>query len=305
MLLSMTGYGAGQYSAEALSVSVEVRTVNNRYLKLHSRLPEGYAMLEPRLDEVIRSHIRRGAVQLNLDVRRSIQADDYHINTDLLHYYVSQLMDLQMPTLDSSISGAKLPVSSQVDLATLLALPGVIVDEKRTSSDAEADWPIIQSTLEEAMRELTSVRETEGATMAKDLDQQLEQIRRCAGEIEKLAPRVIEGYQARLTERLNKLLAEHDVQLQPADVVREVGVFAERVDISEEIVRLRSHLEQFAQIMTTKNGGGGRKLEFFVQELLRETNTIGSKANNAEIAKHVVEAKTCIERIREMVQNLE
>lgn len=299
MLLSMTGYGASQHTEEGLNISVEIRTVNNRYLKLHSRLPDGYAMLEPRMEEVIRKHIRRGAVQLNVDVRRTVRTDDYQINMDLLRYYAQQLSTLRLPTNDEHDG------QLQIDLATLLALPGVIADDKRHSEDAESDWPILKSTLEQAMRELTKMRSIEGEAMAKDLSHQLGEIRRNADEVEKLAPQVVEAYQTRLTDRLNSLLQQHDVQLQPADVVREVGVFAERADISEEIVRLRSHLDQFAQIMSAKDGGGGRKLEFFVQELLRETNTIGSKANNAEIAKYVVEAKTSIERIREMVQNVE
>lgn len=295
MLLSMTGYGAGQYAEEGLSVSVEVRTVNNRYLKLHSRLPDGYTMLEPRMEEVIRQHIRRGVVQLNLDIRRTVQAEDYQINQPLLEYYASQLEQL------NAASSSR----AQWDLASLLALPGVIADDRRRGGDVESDWPIIKQTLEAAMQDLTSMRQVEGEAMTKDLNAQLAEIGQSADAIEKLTPQVVEAYQTRLTERLNKLLQDHDVQVQASDVVREVGIFTERADISEEIVRLRSHLEQFADIMSKKNGGGGRKLEFFVQELLRETNTIGSKANNAEIARHVVEAKTCIERIREMVQNVE
>ena len=299
MLLSMTGYGAGQHSQEGVSIGIEIRTVNNRYLKLHSRLPDGYAILEPRMEEVIRKHIRRGAVQLNVDVRRTIEADDYRINRDLLKYYAQQLAEVRVEGLAESNA------SLQVDLATLLSLPGVISDDKRKSTDAESDWPMLKSTLEAALQDLTKMRQIEGEAMAKDLSHQLSEIRHCASEVEKLAPQVVEAYQTRLTDRLNKLLKQHDVEVQPADVVREVGVFAERADISEEIVRLASHLDQFGEIMASKDGGGGRKLEFFVQELLRETNTIGSKANNAEIAKHVVEAKTSIERIREMVQNVE
>ncbi len=149
------------------------------------------------------------------------------------------------------------------------------------------------------------MREAEGDAMARDLSEQCQEISRCADDISARAPLVVNAYQRRLTERLNKLLETHDVEVQPADVVREIGMFAERADISEEIVRFRSHLDQFGQIMNQDQASAGRKLEFLVQELLRETNTIGSKANDAEIAKQVVQTKTCLERIREMVQNVE
>lgn len=122
--------------------------------------------------------------------------------------------------------------------------------------------------------------------------------------IEQRAPAVIEAYRARIIERLNKQLEEVGTRIEPADVVREVGMYAERSDISEEIVRLRSHLEQFRTVMTNEEMGG-RKLEFLTQEMFRETNTIGSKANDSEIARHVIEIKTAIERIREMIQNVE
>lgn len=296
MLLSMTGYGAGQTTQSGVSVSVELRTVNNRYLKLHSRLPDGYAKLEGRMEEVIRKRIRRGAVQLNVDLRHNVEAADYQINRELLQYYTQQALQL---CEENDVS------NSAVSAATLMGLPGVIQEEKRRNADADEHWTMIEATLELALQDLTHMREVEGAAMSKDLSHQIQEIRRCGTEVEKLAPQVVDAYQTRLTDRLNKLLKQHDVAVQPADVVREVGVFAERVDISEEIVRLSSHLDQFEEIMSSRDGGGGRKLEFFVQELLRETNTIGSKANNAEIARHVVEIKTNIERIREMVQNVE
>jgi uncharacterized protein (TIGR00255 family) len=298
MLLSMTGYGAGQAEKNGVNVMVEIRTVNNRYLKLHSRLPEGYAVLEPRIEETVRRHVRRGAVQLNLDVRRTSSADDYQLNSEVLKAYVQQVRNLKL-----ELGVKESPHTVNID--SLLVLPGVVSEDRRRASHAEDDWPLVQTAVSEALVDLTKMRETEGQAMAKDLADQTKEIDRCAAEITRLAPRVVKAYQTRLTERLNKLLDQHDIQVQPADVVREVGVFAERADISEEIVRLGSHLDQFVEIMNQEASGAGRKLEFLVQELLRETNTIGSKANDAEIAKHVVQVKTCIERLREMVQNVE
>ena len=297
MLLSMTGYGAGQVDVDGTSVLVEIRSVNNRYLKLHTRLPDGYAALETRVEEAVRKKIRRGAVQLNIDVRRAFSSDDYQLNGEVLTGYIQQLRSL------SDVLGDSVP--DQIDVNSLLVLPGVVSDSKQRTSDADELWPLIKSALDSALADHAKMRKTEGQAMADDLNAQVTEISEAADTISGLAPKVVEAYQTRLIERLNKLLAQHDVQVSPADVVREVGVFAERADISEEIVRLRSHLSQFREIMSSKEGGAGRKLEFMVQELLRETNTIGSKANDAEIAKHVVHVKTCIERIREMVQNVE
>ncbi len=140
--------------------------------------------------------------------------------------------------------------------------------------------------------------------MGRDLHANCQAIAADLDQIEQRAPLVVEAYRKRLMERLNKLLEEFGLEIQPADVVREVGLFTDRSDISEEIVRLRSHLQQFDAIARTEQGNG-RKLEFVIQEMLRETNTIGSKANDAEIARHVVEIKTAIERMREMIQNVE
>ena len=140
--------------------------------------------------------------------------------------------------------------------------------------------------------------------MARDLHANCDVISEQLGKIESQAPLVVDSHRKRLTERLNKLLDEYEVSIEPADIVREVGVFADRGDISEEVVRLRSHLEQFETIARSE-ANAGRKLEFVIQEMLRETNTIGSKANDAEIAVYVVEIKTAIERMREMIQNVE
>lgn len=299
MLLSMTGYGSGHVDAENVSVVVEIRAVNNRYLKLHTRLPDGLAAIESRIEEAVRKQIRRGAVQLTVDVRETKSPEDYQLNLELLSGYVSQIVDLGKRLGNPDISAA------HIDIAALLTLPGAIQDEQGKSQQANNHWEAISEALGAALKDIKRMREVEGRAMAEDLTVQLQDIEACADEIAELAPGVAEAYQTRLTDRLNKLLAQHDVQVAPADVVREVGVFAEKADISEEIVRLRSHLSQFGEIMTGSEAGAGRKLEFLVQELLRETNTIGSKANDAEIAKRVVHVKTCIERIREMVQNVE
>ena len=169
--------------------------------------------------------------------------------------------------------------------------------------DTDNDWPVIEAALQQALEALASMRAGEGEAMAADMGENCRLIAAELDSITERAPLVVESYRARLTERLNKLLGEYDIQTQPADVIREVGMFGERSDISEEIVRLRSHLEQFDAVMKLEESSG-RKLEFLTQEMFRETITIGSKANDAEIARHVIEIKAAIERIREMIQNV-
>jgi len=174
----------------------------------------------------------------------------------------------------------------------------------RETNLAEETWPLVQETLTAAVNSLDRMRREEGAAMAHDLSQNCQQIASELTHIERRAPVVVDAYRTRLTDKLNSLLKEYGTEIQPADVVREIGIFADRSDIAEETVRLRSHLEQFQSTLQAAESNG-RKLDFLTQEMFRETNTIGSKANDAEIAGHVIEMKTVIERIREMVQNVE
>jgi uncharacterized protein (TIGR00255 family) len=171
-------------------------------------------------------------------------------------------------------------------------------------SDAARDWPIIQKTLEAAMQNMAAMRAEEGRAMAADLSANCGQVAKELDAIEARAPLVADSYRTRLTERLTKTLAEYEISLQPTDLIREISIYAERSDISEEIVRLRSHLEQFASTLEERESAG-RKLEFLTQEMYRETNTIGSKANDVQISTSVIAIKAAIERIREMIQNVE
>lgn len=290
----MTGHGEAHRHEDGLSIGVEVRTVNNRYFKLNLRVTEGYNLLEAHVESVVRQHVRRGTVQVNLQIGRETRADDYRLNEAVLKGYVQQL---------ESVLGGKIDRDA-AHLAPLLALPGVVEEPAAQYEAVEAQWPRIEPVLSEALSRLTQMRVDEGRSMAADLAANSRAIAAELAHVESRAPLVVEAYRSRLTDRLNKLLADVGVRLEQADVVREVGVFAERSDISEEIVRLRSHLEQFDAVMAAEESQG-RKLEFLTQEMFRETNTIGSKANDAEIARHVIEIKSAIERMREMIQNVE
>ncbi len=191
-----------------------------------------------------------------------------------------------------------------VRIDSLLQLPGVVQDLHHERKDLPDDWPLIESTLAKALEGLDRMRRQEGAAMADDLRQNCAAIGTQLDQIEARAPQVVDNYRDRLTERVQRALSELNVKVGPGDLLREISLFTERSDISEEVVRLRSHLEQFAKTMELSESSG-RQLDFLTQEMGRETNTIGSKANDVEIARHVIETKTAIERIREQVQNIE
>jgi uncharacterized protein (TIGR00255 family) len=290
----MTGFGEAHSQQDSLAVSVEVRAINSRYFKLAMRSGEGYSALEPQIENLVRQHIKRGTVQVNLRVDRTHRADDFKINANVLCSYRDQLEKLRVAW----------HATEPVRLDDLLLLPGVVEEQRHGSEDAETDWPAISATVQAAMENMAQMRAEEGRAMATDLTNNCRAIAKELDEIERRAPLVAEAYRERLVDRLTRILDEHEITLQAGDLVREIGIYAERSDISEEIVRLRSHLEQFGTIMALEESSG-RKLEFVTQEMGRETNTIGSKANDVQISRHVIEIKAAIERIREMIQNVE
>ncbi len=289
----MTGFGEAHSQQDGLAVAVEVRAINSRFFKLSVRATEGYASLEPHIEEIARQCIRRGTVQVNLRVDRLRSCQDFRINSAVLSGYRDQLKSVYQ----------QWDQNATVSLEALLLLPGVVNDQSILFSP-EDDWPAISKVLQAALANLAQMRIREGRTMADDLAANCHAISAGVEEIQRRAPLVLDAYRTRLEERLNKALAEYQVTLDPADIIREVTLYADRADISEEIVRLKSHIEQFHAIMQMPESSG-RKLEFLTQELFREANTIGSKTSDVEIAKQVIEIKTAIERIREMIQNVE
>ncbi len=290
----MTGFGEARCQENGVTVAVELRTINSRYFKISYRSGEGYNSLEPQIEAAVREQIKRGTIQVNLRVDRPASPDAYRLNTAVLIAYWRQLNELPAQW--------NLPRSSTLE--HLLALPGVVNEQPWEAAAAQEDWPLISQALTAAMQNLSHMREEEGRAMAADLHSNCRTIAAELEAIAERAPLMVEAYRTRLEDRLKKLMAEQSVTLQPADLIREISIFAERSDISEEIVRLRSHLEQFGTIMELPESSG-RKLEFLIQEMFREVNTIGSKSTDVEIARHVIEIKTAIERLREMIQNVE
>ncbi|HEV3261436.1 MAG TPA: YicC/YloC family endoribonuclease [Gemmataceae bacterium] len=296
MLLSMTGYGEARYQGEDLTLAIELRALNNRYLKIAVRAAEPYNLLEPEFEKVIRRVVRRGTVQVHLRCERQFSPQEFRINAVALRSYIGQLRGL-----DKELGLAD---GGQALLGQVLALPGVVPEPGGMALDMSDEWPLLERVLSEALAKLQAMRQEEGRAMAQEFLQHRDTIAAQLADIRQRAPAVAGSYRDRLLDRVRGLLAELDVEIDRSDLIKEVAIFAERSDIAEEVVRLASHLDQFQEIMNEPESPG-RKLEFLTQEMFREANTIGSKAGDVEISRHVVEIKGTLEKIRELVQNVE
>lgn len=290
----MTGFGISTVETDVISVSVELRSVNNRYLKLNIRLPDVLNRFESQIEKQVRSQIARGTVQLSVRVRFPRNAGGYVIDAKAVQDYQRQL-----ESLSQDYNAARPP-----ELSDLLTLPGVVRESEPLPEVIESFWLPLEQAVSESLEQFHVFRQTEGQQMYEDLNLQHRLISEQVDKTAKLAPDVVTEYRTKLLERLVTSVSESGVAVSESDVIREVAIYADRCDINEEITRLRSHLQQFTVFLSSK-ASTGRKLEFLGQELFREINTIGSKANNVAIAHNVVEMKAALERIREILQNVE
>lgn len=293
MLLSMTGFGEANCQSGTRLCHVEMKSVNNRHFKLAYRCPDGLSKYEPDLERLLRESISRGTVQLTIRLNRQATAQVPLINQNLLKSYWQQLRDI------CDEVGAPAP-----EISSLLALPGVVDDGELDDESSKQMWSSLETAVAAALYKLQEFRRKEGEAMAADLRLQCEAITGRLGKLAEQGPKVISDYRDRLLARVQELVQSADVQLNANDIIREVSLFADRCDISEEITRLRSHLDQFLSLFQVA-GSQGRKLEFLCQEMFREANTIGSKSNDVAVAHTAVEIKTCIERMKEVVANVE
>lgn len=296
MLLSMTGFGHGVEERQGVHVVTELKSVNNRYLKLSIRLPDSAARYEADLEKLIRSRISRGAVQVSVRLRYGSGAAGYRIDSDVLQAYQRQLAEL------TGASAEQL----RVDPGVFLHLPGVIQEDDLSEDILQGVWPAMQASMQVALEHFADFRIREGESMRGDLKLQCDLIAEQLELVRGYAENVTADYRERLLDRVRKAVAEVEggAALKDSDVIREVALFADRCDINEEITRLRSHIEQFLRLLDSDTSQG-RKLEFIGQEMFREINTIGSKASEVKISMCVVEMKAAIERIREILQNVE
>ncbi len=280
----MTGLGGAHNTTDDLDISVELKSVNGRFLKLSQKLPSSLAPFEFEIEKLCKKHLRRGSISSAIQLRFLDSASLVNIDEDVVRAYQEVFERLGL---------------SQEALPTL---PGVVAGRKSKSLDENA-WPMIESVYEEALVALVDMRRKEGAQLGELVGKMCGAIAAGRDEIQERAPGVVADYKKRLHERIAALVDDAAV-LEPEHLAREVALFVDRSDITEELDRLRVHLEQMA-VLLKEGGEVGRRLEFLAQEMHREVNTIGSKANDAEISQSVVTMKVEVEKIKEQVANIE
>ncbi|MGA2233312.1 MAG: YicC/YloC family endoribonuclease [Tepidisphaeraceae bacterium] len=293
MIVSMTGFGDASGQREGTHYAVEIRSLNNRYFKPVIKLPETVSGLEPEIETMLRERLVRGSITFILKMRTDSAEAAYHLNLDALTAYLRQL---------ESVAGLEKVV--RIDLAALVQLPGVCQEPRDESDEIARHGNAIRELTNTAIDKLIGMRQREGRSLCADLLRHVQTINENLAAVEQRAPFVIEDYHKRLSQRVNELVSKAQLKVDESDLIKEIAIYAERADIAEEITRLTSHLEAFEH---SCNGSdhAGRKLDFIAQEMLREANTIASKANDAVIATRIVEIKGAIDRLKEQVQNVE
>jgi uncharacterized protein (TIGR00255 family) len=288
----MTGFGSGRATSGGEEVSVELRSLNHKFCEVKARLPRELSTLEPALVKRVKDRLARGAVDLS--VRRQVASATSsapQVDVALAREYRRAFAELAAAT--------GLPDS--VTIRDLASQPGVVRLEER-GVDLEAASTAAAAALDQALSALLAMRKTEGDAIRQDLATRLEWVEKTTGQLKTLAPRAVQEYRKRLTDRIAELSQE--VAVDPQRLAQEVAIFAERTDVAEEMTRLASHLDQFRKLVASPEPAG-RKMDFLVQEMHREVNTTGSKSQHPEISQHIVALKAELERVREQVQNVE
>ena len=293
MVKSMTGYGRAEDTVDGCTITVELRSVNNRYLDCNIRLPRLYLFAEEAMKTRVQNTISRGKVDvfITLDTTgaENVQVS---VNRPLAQQYASALQEL------AQLCG---PAAYRITPEALSRFPEVLVAEK-TEDDLEGRAQAICTVLDRALADFDQMRTREGQRLEADILSRAQTIETLVGQVEERSPQTVSEYRAKLEARMQEVLS--NTQLDPARILTEAAIFADKVAVDEETVRLRSHIEQLRG-MLSKGGAVGRKLDFLIQEFNREANTIGSKCSDLEISRHVVDIKAEIEKIREQVQNVE
>ena len=294
MINSMTGYGEAQGERNGISYAVTIKTVNNRYFKTILKLPELTAFMEEDIEKLLRKNLSRGTVNYVLRLKEAPVDVLFDIDESALRT-VSQKLN-RVKSSDG--------IEGTIELGNLLNLPGVIRPACPDAEQIEQIRNIVLKISQQALDKLKQMRGVEGDFLEAELNKHCKTIEHDLEQIKARTPIVLQKYSEKLKKRVNELLAHAELKLDEESLVREVAIFADRSDISEEIARLNSHLQQFSQCCHA-NDQAGRRLDFISQEMLREANTIASKASDTEITSFVVDIKCQIDRIKEQVQNVE
>lgn len=292
MLKSMTGYGRAQKILSGRDILVEIRSVNHRYYEYSSRVPRTYNYIDEKLKALLKTGISRGKVEVSVTIN-NIEAKDTEIaiNKSTAEGYVNALRSI----------ADDLGLIDDLSLSKLMKLPDIFNIQK-TPDDEEQIWKDVCEVAQEALDKFVTMRSVEGEKLREDVIEKAENILGMVGRVEEFAPQTVENYRNRLYQKLKDVLESKDIDQQR--ILTEAAVFAEKIAVDEETVRLRSHIAQLKD-MVNSDEAVGRKLDFIVQEMNREVNTIGSKAQDLNITKLVVDMKAEIEKIREQIQNIE
>lgn len=294
MIKSMTGFGRGEYSDGKRNITAEIKTVNHRYSDISVKMPRRYSFAEEKIKAAAREKVKRGKAEISIMVENVTEDDmSVRLNTLMAEQYINNLRTLK--------EGYGL--TGDISIELVASMPDVM----RSVPEVEDEDEVIaamQEAVTAAAARLDEMRIREGRKLAEDLLMRGRLVRDIVGKIEERAPMVVKDYTDKLRNRI-KELTEDAVDVSEDRILMEAAVFADKSNITEELVRLDSHMEQLGSILTSELGPVGKKLDFLVQEMNRETNTIGSKANDLEITALMLEAKSEIEKIREQVQNIE
>jgi uncharacterized protein (TIGR00255 family) len=290
----MTGYGEAITQARHFVLAVEIKSVNNRFLKISAKVPEEVSYVQNPIEDRVRRSLPRGSVNVSVRFEPSTNADLYEIDEGVLKKYVETVRRL----------ASELGTKEDLRIKDLLLLPGVVHTETALLLGKEEVLPAALETVDRALAEVGRMRATEGAAMEAEFRDRLKAIRRLLDQVREVHPRALQEHHSRLRERIDGLLKGSDASLSGPDLLREIAIVAERADIAEEISRLDSHVSQFLEALGSVEPVG-RKLEFIVQEMFRECNTMASKSTSNELNEHVVDMKTEVTRLKEQVLNVE
>jgi uncharacterized protein (TIGR00255 family) len=294
MLKSMTGYGQATMEGNGFVLSIEVKSVNNRFLKIAGKIAEEVSYLQNELEEQIRKVVVRGSLSFTLHFEPTRYDDLYEIDEGVLKKYLKSLNRIK----------ADLKLDEQIHLKDLLLLPGVIHTQEALILGKDEVLPVARHSMDKALQDLLTMRAREGAALTEEFRKRNTLLRQLLEKVKKEVPLALEEYHAKLEDRVNQLLNDRGVKLTPEDLIPEVAILAERSDITEEIARFDSHLEQFSSTIESTQPCG-RKLEFIVQELFRESNTMGAKSSSTVLNRSIVEIKAEVDRLKEQVVNVE
>lgn len=292
MIKSMTGFGRGHNVLNGRDITVEIRAVNHRYYEFSCRIPRSMGFAEEKLKSLLQGKISRGKAEVSVLVSNtSISDEKITLNTEVIRSYIEAMHE----------AGGQFGLENDISESDILRIPDAFTVVK-TDVDEEQLWEDVRATAEQALERFISMRETEGERMKADILSRLDRIEKWVGFVEERSPLVVEDYRKRLYDRMCEVLKGKDIDENR--ILLEAGIFSEKTAVDEETVRLRSHINQFRTMLESAEPVG-RKLDFLVQEMNRETNTIGSKVQDIEVTRVVVDQKSEIEKIREQIQNIE